>query len=111
MIALQCSQTLKMLCYLKKLKQIYNNVKFTYKLEGNKQLSFLDVNVVNLKEKLELFVYRKPANIRHYNKWDSLAPARFKINLMRSLVERAIKICNNRQLMFLDCEKITKILQ
>ena len=40
-----------------KLNQIRNNVKFTYELENNKQLPFLDVKVDNSKEKLELSVY------------------------------------------------------
>ena len=31
--------------------------------------------------------------------------------MIRSLVNRAIKICSNRQLLFLECEKITKMLQ
>ena len=31
--------------------------------------------------------------------------------MIRFLVNRAIKICNNRQLLFLECEKITKMLQ
>ena len=31
--------------------------------------------------------------------------------MIRSLVNRAIKVCSNRQLLFLECEKITKVLQ
>ena len=45
------------------------------------------------------------------NKWSSLAPTKYKIDLSRSLVNRAIKICNNQQLLFFECEKITKMLQ
>ena len=95
----------------RKLNQIHNNVKFTNDLENYKQLPFLDVNVGNAKEKLELSIYRKPTHTRLYNKWSSLAPTKYKINLIRSLVNRAIKICSNRKLLFLEWEKITKILQ
>ena len=97
--------------FYRKLNQIHSNVKFTYELENNKQLPFLDVNVDNSKEKLELSIYRKPTHTGLYNKWSSLAPTKYKINLIRSLVNRAIKVCNNRQLLFLECEKITKTLQ
>ena len=96
--------------FYRKLNQIHNYVKFTYELENSKQLPFLDVNVDNSKEKLKLLVYRKPTHTRLY-KWSSLAPTKHKINLIRSLVNRAIKISNNRQLLFLKCEKITKMLQ
>ena len=97
--------------FYRKLNQIHDNVKFTYKLENSKQLPFLDVNVDNLKEKLELSIYRKPTLTGLYNKWSSLAPTKYKINLITSLINRAIKICSNRQLLFLECEKITKMLQ
>ena len=40
-----------------------------------------------------------------------MVPTKYKINLIRFLVNRAIKICSNRQLLFLKCEKITKMLQ
>ena len=72
----------------RKLNQIHNNVKFTYELENNKQLPFLDDNVDNSKEKLELSVYKKPTHFGLHNKWSSLAPTKYKINLIRSLVSR-----------------------
>ena len=97
--------------FYRKLNQIHDNVKFTYELENSKQLPFLNVNVGNSKEKLELSIYRKPTYTGLYNKWSSLASTKYKINLIRSLINRAIKICSNRQLLFLECEKITKILQ
>ena len=97
--------------FYRKLNQIHSNVNFTYKLENNKQLPFLDVNVDNSKDKLQLSIYRKPTHTGLYNKWSSLAPTKYKINLIRSLVNRAIKGCSNRQLLFLECEKITKMLQ
>ena len=74
-------------------------------------LPFLGVNVDNSKEELELSFYRKQTHPGLYNKWSSLAPTKYKINLIRSLVNRAIKICNNRQLLFLECNKIPKMLQ
>ena len=50
-----------MLLY-RKLNQIHNNVKFTYERENDKQLPFLDVNIDNSKEKLELSIHRKPTH-------------------------------------------------
>ena len=84
--------------FYRKLNQIHSYVKFTYELENNKQLPFLDVNVDNSKEKLKLSIYRKPTHTGLCNKWSSLAPTKYKINLIRPLVNRAIKVCSNRQL-------------
>ena len=64
--------------FYKKLNQIRNNVKLTYELENNKLLPFLDVNVDNLKEKLELSIYRKPPHTGLYNKWSSWLPLNTK---------------------------------
>ena len=82
--------------FYRKLNRIHSKVKFTYELENNKQLPFLDVNVDNSKEKLELSIYRKPTHTGLYNKWSSLAPTKYKINLIKSLVNRATKVCSNR---------------
>ena len=97
--------------FYRKLTQIQNNVKLAYEFENNKQLPFLNINVDNSQEKLMLSVYRKTTHPGLYNKWNSLAPTKYKINLIRSLVNRGIKTCNNRQLLFFECEKITKMLQ
>ena len=95
--------------FYRKLNQIHSNVNFTYELENNKQLPFLDVNVDNSKDKLELSIYRKPTHTGLYNKWSSLAPTKYKINMIRSLVNRAIEVCSNRQYYcFLSVRKLPK---
>ena len=70
--------------FYRKLNQIHSNVNFTYELENNKQLPFLDVNVDNSKDKLEFSIYRKLTHTGLYNNWSSLAPTKYKINLIRS---------------------------
>jgi len=56
------------------LNLIQSNVKFTYELERNKQLAFLNVNVDNSNDRLELSSYGKPTHTGLYYKWDSLSP-------------------------------------
>ena len=58
-----------------------------------------------------LHVYKKPTHTGQFNKRSSLAPTKYKTNLIRSLINRAIKICNNRQLLFIESKKITNMLQ
>ena len=45
--------------FYRKLNQIYNNVKFTYELENNKQQLSLDVNVDNSKRKIRAIHLQK----------------------------------------------------
>ena len=81
--------------FYKKLNQVHNNVKFTYKLENNKQLPFLDVYVDNSKKKLELSVYRKPTHIGLYNKWSSSAPTKYKTHFIRPLEQLKFATTDN----------------
>jgi len=48
--------------FCKNLNIIHSNVKFSYELERNKQLSFLDINVDNSNVELKLSIYR---NLTH----------------------------------------------
>ena len=64
------------------LNTIHENVKFTYELEHNKQLAFLDVDLDNSTGNIELSVLRKPTHTELYNKWESLAPLTYKTNLI-----------------------------
>ena len=54
--------------FYRNISQIHSNVQFTYELENNKQLPFLDVNVDSSNKLLELSIYRKPAHTGLYNK-------------------------------------------
>ena len=81
------------------LNTIHKDVKFTYELEHNKQLAFLDVGLDNSTGSIELSVHRKPTHTGLYNKWEGLAPQKYKTNLIRNLLHRAYRICSNSRLL------------
>ena len=60
---------------------------------------------------LKLSVHRKPTHTGLYNKWDSLAPIRYKTNFIRNLLHRAYRICCNSRLLKNEIEAITNLLK
>ena len=92
------------------LNTIHKDVKFTYELEHNK-LAFLDVGLDNSTGSLELSVHGKPTHTGLYNKWESLAPLKYKTNLIRNLLHRAYRICSNSRLLKNEIQAITNLLK
>ena len=71
-------------------------------------MPFLDVNVDNSKETLKLSIYRKLTHTGLYNKWSSLAPTKYKLNLIRSLGNKALKFAAIDNYCFLSVRKLPK---
>ena len=72
-------------------------IQFTYEMEEQKKLSFLDVLIERKDTNLETSVYRKKTNNNIYMNWYSYSPRSWKIGTLRNLIRRAIMIsseCN-----------------
>ena len=93
------------------LNTIHKDVKFTYELEHNKQLAFLDVGLDNSTGSIELSVHRKPTHTGLFNKWESMAPLKYEINLIRNLLHRAYRISSNSRLLENEIQVITNLLK
>ena len=75
--------------------------------EQNKQLAFLDIGLSNSTGSIELSVHRKLKHTGLYNKFESLAPLKYKTNLIRNLLHRAYRICSNSRLLKNEIQAIT----
>ena len=62
--------------------------------EANETLPFLDVKIEKENGQFLTSVYRKPTFIGQYIRWDSSGPSKRKINLIGTLVHRALVICS-----------------
>ena len=61
---------------LKELSSYHPNIKFTYELEENDKITFLDVLINRISfHKIEKIVYRKKRNTDIYISWYSHAPS------------------------------------
>ena len=95
--------------YLTKLNCLHSSLKFTFEKEKGNCLPFLDVYVERTDSGFETSVYRKPIFTGEYLRWESFSPLKRKINLIYSLVHRALMICTKRRLNG-EIEWIKKIL-
>ena len=85
---------------LHELSSYHPNIKFTYELESNNKLAFLDVSARRTKDnKVETSVYRKATCTNIYINWHSHAPSNWKIGILRNLIKRAKSISSSELLL------------
>ena len=80
--------------FLVLLNGLHPSLKFTVEGESNNTIPFMDVQLQHNGGQLIRSIYRKPTFTGLYTRWDSFAPTYQKINLIRSLTTRAVRICS-----------------
>ncbi|CAF0863808.1 unnamed protein product [Brachionus calyciflorus] len=89
------------------LNKQHPNIKFTIEYEKDNQLPFLDTIV---KGKYITTVYRKKTFTGVYLNWTSLTARKYKIGLIKGLVNRICRICTTEQDRSLEINKLKYIL-
>ena len=85
---------------LHELHSYHPNIKFTYELESNNKLAFLDVSARSTNDnKVETSVYRKATCTNIYINWHSHAPSNWKIGTLRNLIKRAKSVSSSELLL------------
>ena len=86
---------------LHELHSYHPNIKFTYKLESNNNLAFLDASSRRRTNdnKVETSFYRKATSTNIYINWHSHAPSNWKIVPLRNLIKRAKSISSSELLL------------
>ena len=69
------------------------NIKFTYVMEHEGKLAFLDVLLCRTRRTIYTTVYRKTTNNNVYLNWNAIAPICWKRGTLKTLIERAYLIC------------------
>ena len=80
--------------FLRYLNSRHKNIKFTFEVEQNGVLPFLDIRVRRA-QSFHTSVYRKPTFTGLYTNFSSFIPYKYKVNLVKSLLFRSYKICSN----------------
>ena len=96
--------------FLEFVNRQHPNIKFTYELESDYALPFLDVLVTHDDYTFSTSLYRKKTFTGLYTDFSSLAPTKYKINLVRVLVYRAFHICSSYRNFHEEIVRIKKIL-
>ena len=81
------------------LNSFHKNIQFTYEVESNAKLPFLDVLFMRNNEDITTTIYRKDRNSDVYLRWDSFAPISWKRGTLKALVERTCLICSTPRLL------------
>ena len=79
------------------LNSFHKNIKFTYEVESNAKLPFLDVLLMQNDEGITTTVYQNISDV--YLHWDSFRPISWKRGTLKTLVERAYLICSTPRLL------------
>src|SRR5580765_4521485 len=74
----------------------HKRLKFTYKIESNYSLNFLNTTVLRFNNKLMTNWFRKPTWSGRYINFHSCHPLKFKINTIYNLVDHAISLSDYR---------------
>jgi hypothetical protein len=82
--------------FMKMFNEMHSNLKVTCEYENNDSLSFLDVKVQRRADgSLRRTVYRKPTWTGQYLNFQSFQPLQYKRGLVKTLYNRARKICSD----------------
>ena len=96
--------------FLEYLNTRHPNIKFTTEFEENHQIPFLDVRIKRNLNTFTTTVHRKTTFTGLYTKWDSFTPRKYKINLIRTLTYRCLRICSSSSLLQLALVDLKKTL-
>ena len=91
------------------LNSLHPSLHFTFEKECGGTLPFLDVLVEKNDCHIITSIYRKPTFTGQYVRWNSFSPKKRKINLISTLVHRALAICSKSTLSA-ELSKIRSIL-
>ena len=81
------------------LNNFHPKIKFTYEMEVESKLAFLDILLHRDGHDIITTVYRKVTNNDVYLNWSSFCPREWKQGTFRSLVQRAYIICSSLHLL------------
>ena len=96
---------------LSKLNGYHDNIAFTFEIENDGKLPFLDVLVIRKDYEVEATVYRKSTNNDIYLHWKSFSPTTWKRGTLQTLVSRAFRVCSNDKHLENEIKHLKKVFR
>ena len=93
------------------LNNFHQSIKFTYQLEMNATLPFLDTWVIRSAntKKFQTALYRKDTFTGLITKWNSFVPINYKKASVVTMIQRALTICSTYSLLAIELDNIRAI--
>ena len=79
------------------LNSFHKNIKFTFEIEKDNTIPFLDILIIRKPGKIETTVYRKKTCTDLYMNWYSFVPKSWKWGTLKTLVQRAHINCSTEK--------------
>ena len=96
--------------FLEYLNSKHPNIKFTYEIEKDHCLPFLDVNIMFSNGIFSTSVYRKPTFTGLFTNFDSFIPISYKRGLINTLLFRYFNTSSSYAIFHAEVEKFKKIM-
>ena len=96
---------------LSKLNSYHDNIEFTYEIENDSKLPFLNVLVIRKDYEVETRVYSISTNNDIDLHWQSFSPTTWKRGTIQTLVSRAFKVCSNNQQLQNEIKHLKKVFR
>ena len=96
--------------FLSFLNTKHTDIKFTMETQNNNSLPFLDVLITSTENNLITSIYRKKTFTGLFLCFTSFTPYKYKLGLIKTLIDRAFKICHNWSIFHNDLIKIKELL-
>ena len=96
--------------FLHYLNSRHVNIQFTIELEQNQEIPFLDVSIKRHNNSFSTSIYRKKTFTGLNTKWDSFTPRKYKINFIRTLTYRCLRICSSPSLLQSSLDDLKNLL-
>ena len=99
--------------HLEHIKREFQNksvLKFTKEISINNRLNFLDVAIDSNGESYVTSVYRKETNKGHFMNARGECPERYKVGMIRGLIDRTHKISSSIEIFNVECNKLKQLL-
>ena len=96
--------------FLSFLNSKHSDIQFTMETQNNDSLPFLDVLITSSENKFITSVYRKKTFTGLFLCFTSFTPYKYKLGLIKTLIDRAFKICHNWTIFHDEIIKIKQLL-
>jgi len=80
--------------FFERINNKHSNIKFTMEEQSNNVLPFLDVSINNSNNNTKTSIYRKKTFIGLFTNYLSFSPIKYKLGLVKTLLDRIYKINN-----------------
>ena len=98
---------------LKMLNRFHRNILFTYEVETDSEISFLDffLLICDSSNNINTTLYRKSTNNDICLNWESVAPDKWKQGTLKTLTKRAYDNCSNQELLQKELNYIERVFR